>query len=335
MSDYIYLLSNPSMPNVYKLGKTNRTPDERSLELFTTGVPTPFDIEISFNVSDCDYSERKIFEILGDYRVSNRREFVKGLSIEEIIRRILPALGNFEVYSQKTGFNVQELKQQIEIKRVRINQERKERRKKEDKAKKNVQEFIDAYYKHDYKPFVELLDIIDKYFRAVKTSEPPAYRRILLGIKYEKYKWVEYQYKNNHEVREGFHTLIERFFVKSRRARHFYFMLHRKHEEEYKDWSGSVWSSEWGDYVGHDLWSPRAGSDMGILSQISKTGELFLACEDLMEYEFLHAVCSCLRNTGWDNCLQILRQSKDLQKLIRKYRKERPPEEILGVIKYY
>ena len=326
------------MPSVYKLGKTTRTPDERSIELFTTGVPTPFDIEISFVVSDCDYSERKIFEILEKYRISNRREFFKGISIKDIIRLILPALRNFEVHSQKSDFDVGEIRNQIEIKRERINREQKEREEKKDRAENNIKKFIDAHYKSDYTPYIEIKNVRFKYHDEVLGTAPLTFSRILRGFKqFEKSEWIEKKYKNDHKIREGYHSLIEEIFLKSRRARHFYFMLHRKHEEEYEDVDKSTWSSEWDDYVGHDLWQKAniGGGDIGILCQINKALPEFRACNDLLEWEFLSAVVQGLYEVNWEKSLRILRLNEDLQKIMRKYRNEKPPEEILEKIHFY
>ena len=40
---YIYILSNPTFKELYKVGKTSRDPYERAEELSSaTGIPTPF-----------------------------------------------------------------------------------------------------------------------------------------------------------------------------------------------------------------------------------------------------------------------------------------------------
>lgn len=81
MSDkggYIYILSNPSMPGVLKIGKTKRRPDIRVRELSSaTGVPTPFQIEGVIEASDMSAVEKEIHRQIASSRVSNRREFFK------------------------------------------------------------------------------------------------------------------------------------------------------------------------------------------------------------------------------------------------------------------
>lgn len=75
-SGYIYLLTNPSMEGLVKIGKTNRNPRERAQELgSTTGVPTPFTLVFDVEVNDCAKAEEYAHAQLEQYRVSNRREF--------------------------------------------------------------------------------------------------------------------------------------------------------------------------------------------------------------------------------------------------------------------
>lgn len=74
----IYVLSNPSMPGLLKIGKTSRTVPERMKELFGTGVATPFVLEFSKKVEwDLDDTERRIHRLLRTYRVNTSREFFK------------------------------------------------------------------------------------------------------------------------------------------------------------------------------------------------------------------------------------------------------------------
>ena len=47
---YVYILTNEAMPNLVKIGYTDRTPEERAAELYkdqnsaVTGVRVPFDV---------------------------------------------------------------------------------------------------------------------------------------------------------------------------------------------------------------------------------------------------------------------------------------------------
>lgn len=55
---FLYILSNPNMPGLIKVGKTTRDPSERVKELSSaTGVPTPFLLVYYQPVADCDAAE--------------------------------------------------------------------------------------------------------------------------------------------------------------------------------------------------------------------------------------------------------------------------------------
>jgi hypothetical protein len=78
MSGSIYVLSNPSMPGLLKIGKTRRTVSERMKELYDTGVPTPFKCEFNIFVPlDVHKAEKGIHRMLSKFRVNNSREFFK------------------------------------------------------------------------------------------------------------------------------------------------------------------------------------------------------------------------------------------------------------------
>lgn len=57
---YIYILSNPAMPGLLKIGFTNRDVKERVRELSVhTGVPKPFEIEYYYLTRDVEEVEGK------------------------------------------------------------------------------------------------------------------------------------------------------------------------------------------------------------------------------------------------------------------------------------
>ena len=49
-SGYIYIASNPAMPELVKIGMTSKSPKQRVAELFNTSVPVPFVLEYSCKV---------------------------------------------------------------------------------------------------------------------------------------------------------------------------------------------------------------------------------------------------------------------------------------------
>lgn len=85
---FVYILSNPSMPNIVKIGSTERTIKERISELSSvTSLPTPFEVEYYLLVEDPIYFEKYIHEELKDYRVNEKREFFK-ISVEDAIKKL-------------------------------------------------------------------------------------------------------------------------------------------------------------------------------------------------------------------------------------------------------
>jgi hypothetical protein len=72
----IYVLSNPAMPGLVKIGKTSRdSVDARLNELYTTGVPVPFECAFAGRVIDESKVERAFHTAFGPYRVNPSREF--------------------------------------------------------------------------------------------------------------------------------------------------------------------------------------------------------------------------------------------------------------------
>jgi hypothetical protein len=78
MQGYLYILSNESMPGIYKVGITSRTVEERVKELSnSTSIPTPFKIEKCYLVPNCQKAEEIVHKELKQFRISNNREFFK------------------------------------------------------------------------------------------------------------------------------------------------------------------------------------------------------------------------------------------------------------------
>lgn len=88
MIGYIYVLINPSLQGMVKIGKTTRDPEERAKELSSaTGVPTPFIVAYSVMVSDCDAAEKFTHELLTlqGARLTKNREFFE-ISLPDAIK---------------------------------------------------------------------------------------------------------------------------------------------------------------------------------------------------------------------------------------------------------
>jgi len=73
----VYVLTNPAMPGLVKIGQTGNEIANRLRELNTTGVPFPFDCLYACEVSDCEQVEDALHEAFYPYRVNPKREFFK------------------------------------------------------------------------------------------------------------------------------------------------------------------------------------------------------------------------------------------------------------------
>lgn len=77
---FIYCLSNPAMPGLYKIGMTERSPSMRCWELSSsTAAPLEFDIEFYAEVANVLMVERQLHAALDRYRVNPGREFFRCL----------------------------------------------------------------------------------------------------------------------------------------------------------------------------------------------------------------------------------------------------------------
>ena len=75
----VYILRNPAMPDLIKIGYTTRTAEVRANELYegALGVPKPF---VVVHTNDCEEPqelEAKVHKRLAEYRINNNREFFK------------------------------------------------------------------------------------------------------------------------------------------------------------------------------------------------------------------------------------------------------------------
>lgn len=73
---YIYVMSNPKIPGLLKVGFTCGTVEKRRRELSgASGVPEEFVIDYFHLTEDAEETEGKVHADLDAYRVAERREF--------------------------------------------------------------------------------------------------------------------------------------------------------------------------------------------------------------------------------------------------------------------
>ena len=76
----VYLLTNPVMPGLVKIGMTAQEDIEKRMrELYTTGVPVPFECQFACKVKkgDCGKIEKALHTAFAPQRVNANREFFR------------------------------------------------------------------------------------------------------------------------------------------------------------------------------------------------------------------------------------------------------------------
>ena len=99
----VYLLTNKAMPGLVKIGMTNRKEiEQRMKELYTTGVPLPFDCAFACQVkkSDCAKIEKALHTAFEPQRVNKNREFFR-INVEQA-RAILELFHHTDVTEDVT-----------------------------------------------------------------------------------------------------------------------------------------------------------------------------------------------------------------------------------------
>jgi len=93
---YIYVLSNSAMPDLIKIGFTNRDVNDRAQELSAaTGVPTPFEIEYYCLTRNVENIEAEVHKRLSKYQHPGKEFFSISLAqavnvIDSLIQQIEP-----------------------------------------------------------------------------------------------------------------------------------------------------------------------------------------------------------------------------------------------------
>ena len=73
---FVYILINPSLKGMVKIGRTSRSSERRASELSSaTGVPTEYYVAYDEFFPDCHLAERLLHNHLAPFRVNKKREF--------------------------------------------------------------------------------------------------------------------------------------------------------------------------------------------------------------------------------------------------------------------
>ncbi len=108
----VYVLENAAMPGIVKIGKTSRDSiKERLNELYSTGVPVPFDCAYAARVGNEMEVEKAFHEAFGPYRINPKREFfeidsgqaiamLRLIAVEDVTPDVQREAGEIDVESQ-------------------------------------------------------------------------------------------------------------------------------------------------------------------------------------------------------------------------------------------
>ena len=89
----IYVLESDAMPGFYKVGWTEKSPDERAKQLSGTSMPEPYRVIYSQSTNLTGDVEKEIHKTLDEFRHRSNREFFKG-DLELIKKTIKETLTN-------------------------------------------------------------------------------------------------------------------------------------------------------------------------------------------------------------------------------------------------
>ena len=84
-NEIVYVLENAAMPGLVKIGKTTQADvQSRMNQLYSTGVPVPFECAYAIKVEDCSKVESALHVAFGPHRINPNREFFK-MDVEQAI----------------------------------------------------------------------------------------------------------------------------------------------------------------------------------------------------------------------------------------------------------
>jgi hypothetical protein len=96
----VYILTNPAMPGLIKIGQTDGDVEARVGQLYTTGVPVPFNCYYACRLDAAKGWERRLHKAFEIMRVNPKREFfeMEAEQAKAILMR-QRAIGEPEAYS--------------------------------------------------------------------------------------------------------------------------------------------------------------------------------------------------------------------------------------------
>jgi hypothetical protein len=97
---YVYVLFNPSLKGLVKIGRTGRDPRGRAAELSGTALPTPFEVVYDAYFNDSHAVEQFVHATLTNagFRAASNREFFE-VSLRDAVKAVIAAEAHFPTAS--------------------------------------------------------------------------------------------------------------------------------------------------------------------------------------------------------------------------------------------
>jgi hypothetical protein len=116
----VYVLTNPAMPGMVKIGRTSQDDAKTRIDqLYTTGVPVPFNLEFVCKVPNSEEVEKALHFAFGPHRVNPKREFfaIEPAQAIAILKLLHVQDATAEIENQPTSLDKSEVEAGIQLSR--------------------------------------------------------------------------------------------------------------------------------------------------------------------------------------------------------------------------
>lgn len=120
----VYVLTNPAMPGLVKIGRTSQEQAKARLDqLYTTGVPVPFELQFACRVPNPTEVELALHRAFAPQRINPKREFfrLEADQVISILRLLHVEEKTAEIASQPSTIPPSELAATVELRARRPN----------------------------------------------------------------------------------------------------------------------------------------------------------------------------------------------------------------------
>jgi T5orf172 domain len=93
---FVYIMINPAIRGMVKIGHSTRSSVARAKDLRSTGVPDDFVVVYDEFVTECEYVESRLHQRFAEYRYQPNREFFQ-IPIRKAIRGLMEESSGFVV----------------------------------------------------------------------------------------------------------------------------------------------------------------------------------------------------------------------------------------------